>query len=343
MLSGRQYSRMESWSGVAILLCLLAVALGVFLRQYSFNPAVLVARHAAPQPSPPPGSQGDFASLPPELEQLGAPESFTPENLYRKIDGRAELYLTAGFVRLHCQRFALKDAPDQWFEWFVYDMGGALQAFSVFSTQRRAEGQPLDLTEFGYRTKNALYFVSGNNYIEAIASTANEPLINAMLSLAGGYVAARPAAAGLPGMDLLPKENLVPATCTLESSDAFGFDQFKDVFTAQYRLDGAEVMAFVTSCPSAAAAVALRDAYRSFLLANGGKEVASQTGGAPAKGIEIFGTIEMVFSEGNCVAGVHAAPAVAPAEQLARRLREHLGSDNSATSGKAGGTPGGTP
>ncbi len=325
--SGNAGSRSEQWIGAGILLCLLAVAGGVFLMQFSFNPAVLIGRYTEPTSSPdtasaPPG----LASLPPGLKEFGPVEAFTPDNLYDKIDGKAELYLAAGFVQMHCQRFALKDAPDQWFEWFVYDMGNLPQAFSVFSTQRRAEGQTLDLTPYAYKTQNALYFVCGSNYIEAVASAASEPLTAAMLGLATRFVADHPAGESrLAQLEILPTENLVPGSFTLQSSDAFGFDRFKNVFTANYRSNDAEVTAFVTSCADARAAADLRDAYRAFLIANGGKELPS-AGGEWGKPIEIMGSVEIVFSKGTLVAGVHSAPSLAAAEQLARRVNERLAS-----------------
>jgi hypothetical protein len=123
---------------------------------------------------------------------------------------------------------------------------------------------------------------------------------------------------------MLPTENLVPGSYALQSADAFGFDQFKNVFTARYHVQDAEAMAFVTACSSVAAADALRDGYRSFLLANGGKESKSGAGGDADKPIEIMGGVEIVFSRGNAVAGIHAAPSVAAAEQLAARLNQRL-------------------
>jgi hypothetical protein len=324
MSFGRQISRAETFTGVVILLCLLAVALGVFRQQYLFNPAVLVARTAEPKGTAPEQSIA-AAWLPPELKEFGKPESFTPENLYDKIDGKAELYLAAGFVRMHCQRFALKDAADEWLEWFVYDMGTPAQAFSVFTEQRRAEARTLDVAEFAYQTQNALYFICGSNYVEAVASSAGGPLVKAMTAMARGFVAATaPGSGRLPQMELLPAQDLVPGSYTLQSADVFGFDQFKDVFTAQYKVNDAQVLAFVTSCQNADAAAALRDAYRAFLVENGGKPVAGQPGGDADKPIELMGSIEIVFSEGKYVAGVHAAPALGPAEQIAGRLHQQL-------------------
>ena len=58
-------------------------------------------------------------------------------SLSDKINGKAELYLAAGFARLETQRFALTDNPGQWMERYLYDMGQHANAFSVFSAQRR--------------------------------------------------------------------------------------------------------------------------------------------------------------------------------------------------------------
>jgi hypothetical protein len=308
-----------------ILLVLLAVGAGVFVKQYSFNRAVLVARQlAAGQPAGA-ASAGAPSWLPAELREFGPPESFTPDNLYDKIDGKAELYLAAGFVQMNCQLFALKSASDQWLEWFVYDMGTFPHAFSVFSTQRRSEGQALPVAEFAYRTQNAVFFVCGGNYVEAVASSADPALMQAVAGMASRFVAANPGGtARLPELAALPTEDLEPGSYTLQSSDAFGFDQFKNVFTAQYKLGGAELTAFVMSCPGTAEAAASRDAYRAFLLANGGKETNSAGADAAGKPIEIMGSFEFVFSSGKLVAGVHAAPELAPGGQLAARLRERI-------------------
>jgi hypothetical protein len=322
---GYEISQTEKRVGVLVLLCLAAIAGGIVVKQSSLNPAVLVARDLAPKVAVPETTVSSADWLPPELAVFGPPEMFTPDNLYDKIDGKAELYLAAGFVRLNCQRFALKTSSEQWLEWFVYDMGTVPQAFSVFTAQRRAEGQPLDLAEYAYRTRNALYFICGSNYIEAVASAASEPLMNATVALARRFVAAHSTGpTRLTQLELFPPENLVPGTQALQATDAFGFDQFKNVYTAQYKINGAELTAFLTDCPDAAAAAALCKAYRAFLIANGGKELEIQPGGDWARAIEIMGGIELVFSRGHFAAGIHTAPTAASAETVARQLHQRL-------------------
>ncbi|MGA9452892.1 MAG: DUF6599 family protein [Verrucomicrobiia bacterium] len=332
---GSERGATERWAGFVILLCLAGIAAGVLLKQFSFNPAVLIATAAAPAApaaakmvsSPASGAMPTI--LPPELSAFSAPETFTADNLYEKIDGKADLYLTAGFVQLRCQRFALKTAKDDWMEWFVYDMGALPPAFSVYSLQRRSEAQPLELTEFAYESQNALCFVCGRYYVEAVTAMPTEPMMAAMQAMARQFVAANPPGAmGIPELKLFPPENLEAGSQGLQVADAFGFDGFTNVFTAKYRLaDGAtnaEVLAFLEMTKSSATAAAVRDVYRSFLLANGGKEIDAGDAASLGKPINFMNTIEIVFAEDNLVAGVHAAPDAASAAKVARLLADGL-------------------
>ena len=321
----------ERWVGFIILLCLAGIAAGVYHKQFSFNPAVLVATTAAPAASKPAAAAPNesLPTLPPELSAFSAPETFTADNLYDKVDGKADLYLTAGFVGLQCQRLALKAANDVWMEWFVYDMGTLPQAFSVFSLQRRAEAQALGLTPFAYQTQNSLYFVSGRYYVEAVTAMPTEPMMAAMRAMARQFVAAHPpGAAEIPELKLFPPENLEAGSQGLQIVDAFGFDQFTNVFTAKYRrpngATNAEVLAFLELTKTSASAAALRDAYRSFLLANGGKEIESPDAASIGKPIEFMGNIEIVFSQDNALAGIHAGPDAVSAARVAQQLTDSL-------------------
>jgi len=97
-----------------------------------------------------------------------------------------------------------------------------------------------------------------------------EPMMAAMLAMARQFVAAHPpGAAEIPELKLFPTENLEAGSQGLQIVDAFGFDQFTNVFTTKYRVPNgatnAEVLAFLelTKTPAAAA---LREAL-SFLSA----------------------------------------------------------------------------
>ena len=74
----------------------------------------------------------------PGLKKLSDTEVYDSQNLYEKINGKAPTYLESGFRQLTTQRFASKKNPNLWSELYVYDMGSELNAYSVYSRQKRA-------------------------------------------------------------------------------------------------------------------------------------------------------------------------------------------------------------
>lgn len=315
----------ETFVSSVILLVLVIVAAGVFVRQFRYDRTIFLG--GAPSSSegklsePWSPAVNVFVDLPSELTPLSAPEVFNPDNLYDKIDGKAELYLSAGVLGMRCQRFALKNDPNTWMEFFVYDMDNLRQSFAVYSMQQRTDGRRLDLGSYAYETKNALFFCCGRYYIEAVTASPTPEMMAAVLLASQQFVAKNPPQEiRLAELDLFPSEHLVPNSYMLQPADAFGFDQFKNIFSAKYTVNGAEVMAFLTIRPTAEEATALRAAYQQFLLTNGGRNLPG-TGKIPAASLaELLGSVELVFSRGKVVGGVHAAPSADVAEQTAALL-----------------------
>jgi len=309
---------------------LAAVGLGVFLKQFHYDPTVLTPKQVhvpgkVEDPSKVPSQSGISDFIPPTMIPMSSLEAFGTENLSDKINGKAELYLSAGFIGLRCQRFALESDPKAWMEVYVYDMASLRQAFAVFSMQRRADVTPADLTPLSYFTKNALFFVHGRYYVEIIASMASKDLIQSMQSFGKNFVNQTPVErAEIEALALFPKANLEEATITLSISDAFGFEGMKNVFTGRYRLDEEELTAFITQTESPENAGQLAEAYQAFLVTNGGAPVPSMTELNGAVLIKIFDTFELFFQRGPYVAGVHEAETQQGAERLAAMLAKSL-------------------
>lgn len=340
----RQKTGIEVAVCLGILLCLAGIVVGVLLAQRNFNPAVRVATRSWSAPAPSlaevgetqraqPGSTeaGFTVYAPAGLVEFGPVEEFDEDTLSDKINGKADLYLTSGFRRLRCQRFALAEAEDDWFEWFVYDMGTVPPAFAVYSIQRRPEARPVELTEFAYATKNALYFVCGQFYVEVVAATPSAKLMEAMLAMARNYVAAiKPGPVHLPELDLFPAEDMVPHSQALQIATAFGFEGFNNIFTAKYNVNGTQVLAYITVLAEPEQAATLAQDYYRFLIANGGRDVAPAGALGGVKMVSLLDSYEVVFSHSNIVGGVHAAQSKEAAEQVALGLLKHL-------AGKPGG------
>ena len=323
-----QPTKIETCTAFGILLVLAGVVIGVFLKQFHYYPAISVGSAPGVGNSGAPRadlSGGMMADLAKGMVPLSPPEVFGPETLSDKINGRAELYLSAGFLSLVCQRLAEEGDPRSWMEVFVYDMGTARRAFAVYSMQRRPDAENSEVAEFAYRTENALFFAHGRYYVELIAAITTEDMVEAMGSFAHNFVKRT----GLYGerieeLALFPREGLDKDSITLLASDAFGFDRFDNVFMANYVWEDIQLTAFLSARGASSEASELAAAYHAFLVANGGVDVKSDVGIPGARVVKIFDTFELFFSHGKILAGVHAAEDRGQAERLTVRLMQRL-------------------
>lgn len=326
-------SRKERLISLTITGVLVIVALGVWLKQARFpagswrpvaastesvqRQSVAAADAVCDQLAP-------FATK--QVNRLGPPETFDAQTLSDKIDGKADLYLAAGFVALTTQRFQLRADASLWFEVFRFDMGTLAQAFSVYSQQKRAGAVPFPAVRYGYQAGNALFFVKSRYYVEMIGASASERLVALMRASARGFIQSVGAVSNeLEPERLFPAQGLIAGSVTLLASNAFGFAQLDQVFIAQYRVGADEATGFVKRCASAAQATALARAYQRFLLQYGAVAMAQQEGEFPGgKAFRLFDGYELLFTVGEYLAGVHEGSAPGSSVALATLLKQKL-------------------
>ncbi|HWR04827.1 MAG TPA: DUF6599 family protein [Humidesulfovibrio sp.] len=352
-------SRAERLASLAVLAVLCGLAAWMLSGRTRLNPAVEVAlrapalkaqagqsaagaasSEAAPaessaDPNVPVGAKpATLAGLLPEdapgLKPLAKAEAFTPATLSDKIDGKAELYLAAGFAGMACRSYQAGTAR---IDVYIYRMKTQDAAFAAFSGQRRPGAAQSGLAKNGYLTENALFLTHGADYIEVIADRAGakpalEALAKAVLAGLGGGAGeegkpgkgAQPGAGEIQPGDLFPKAGLKADSLRLTVADTFGFQGFANVYTAEYDQSAGGGTAFIARRPDAAEAKKTAQAYQRFLTDNG---YAVQTpGGSPAGSVVLVmeGSVEILLVRGNILAGVHDAPDLASALKLANPL-----------------------
>jgi hypothetical protein len=296
------------------------------ITQTRFNPAILQKDALLPPPSvtgqdDPPAAFEAFAPLPPNLRPLTAPERFDTGTLSDKINGKAELYLSAGFSGLVSQRFRDDIESDLWIEAFVYDMVSGKNAFAVFSAQRRENAESLDFAQYAYRSPNALFMIHGRYYLEFIASQASNRVLQSMELLAAAFIGNTPTETiAIAEQDLFPKPNLISGSIALIATDAFGYERLDQVYTAEYRLNDQPAMAYLSRRRAPDDAQELAVSYAKFLLNFGGQDIDQQLPIKNARTIEILDTYEIIFSYGPFLAGVREAASREQAAALAIQL-----------------------
>jgi hypothetical protein len=320
--------KVESGVGLLILFILCGIGAGVTIKQSRYDPNIFKVALSKDTPS---SQTPDVAGTTPDLKEylpegmatLTPVETFGPETLSEKIDGKAELYLAAGFLSLRCQRFVEVGKPDRWLEFFVYDMGTMRNAYSVFSTQRRSDAQDATFTQFAYQTANAVFFLHGQYYLEVIA--ASDQMAETVLAVGDHFVRKNPQdTQDMAEVALFPKASLIPDSIALLAENVFGFSGLNNTFIARYALSDSELTAFLSHRQTFQEARDVALAYHQFLVENGGDEVAMDSVIPEARLVKIFDTFELVFVQGSYLAGVHEAESKELAEELALNLKNAL-------------------
>lgn len=323
----------EKRAGYGVLAVLAMVALWLFLSQAQFNPAVIVAmnhpkgagRLLTGQQE---GAASQTASFLADLQgysALSTVESYTPETLSDKIDGKAELYLASGFQEMSCRSFAAGDASQARVETFLYAMESPKDAFAVFSGQRRQGAEALSLSPNAYATENAVFLTSGRFYIELVADKASPEIRPALEALAQSLLSVLPRDDSQSAdADLFPAKGLKKDSLRLAVTDALGMEGLENVYTAEYSMARGEAGAFLAVRASAEEAKAQAQAYSAFLAANGFKDAQAPAPLAGVKVMALDNLVQVVMSKGSILAGVHDASSPEAALELATELAASL-------------------
>lgn len=314
----KQIKTAESVISFCILFILSGVAAGVFVKQSHYCRRDFSV------------SLGEDLSvvMPVGFKIMDEMETYDAETLYEKINGKAELYLESGFKDLKCQRFVSQNNQELWIEIFLYDMGSARNAFSVYSTQKRPDGQTVSAFTLPhhYQTNNAFYFVCGGFYVEIIASVQSQELSNA----------ARVIAVNIPTQlnikedrtidefELFADEALVAGSYKLFLKNAFGYNGLTDIFAAQYRVDNEAVTVFLSKRSDETEASAILKSYYTFMIKNGAEDIEDFDFLENSKAVDFYGSIEIIFSKGSFFGGIHQAENIVSARKAAIILSEKL-------------------
>src|SRR4030042_753717 len=178
----RRSMGLESVISASVLSLLIIAGILIFLQQFRydekiFNPSVMQSGIGSKTGEAAADSFRaiEIAGLEPEgFEPMSDLETFDQATLSDKIDGKADAYLEAGFIRLTARRFISRSNPEVWFEFFLYDMEFPRNAFSVYSNQKREDVIDQDFAGFAYSTENAVFFAHGRYYVEILGALEQE-------------------------------------------------------------------------------------------------------------------------------------------------------------------------
>ncbi len=257
----------------------------------------------------------DLATFAPGgLSANGPVRRYDTTTLYEKIDGKANVYLAAGFTGLQCRGYRVEGAPGADLEACIYRMTDPSAAFAVFSQQRPPGSAVTSGTADACETDGVTLLARGRDFVEI----AGGPDAAARARLARAFVAVSKEAPFARPRAPFPAGGRVGDDVRLHRASAFGFARLSDVWETRYHLPGGEAAAFWSPRAGAAEAGELAAAYVQHLRDAGATALPGDAGWPGATVLDVYGSFEVVAVRGRALAGVHQADTLEAATNLAR-------------------------
>jgi hypothetical protein len=232
-------------------------------------------------------------------------EIFKPINLYDKIDGRAEYYLSYDLVwAIFC---SFRSSTDDRFpiELSIFNMLTPINAFGAFSGERMTGASQLKLCRDSYCSGTNYYIWKGQFYIQITASDTIDELNKACLELAEKltknlYDSGQP----VWGLEILPANNLISQSVQYFLIDALGHIFLKDTFTAKYYKDNIEIPVFLSHQNSSESVETVFSKFKDFANKYGKGIESISIGGIEFLVCDMDKYYDIIFRKGLYVAGV---------------------------------------
>jgi len=314
----------EKVIGAVLLLMLGGIGVAVYVKGKHYDPKLFALDLSPPQG----GSTAPSAQnlLPREIpgssfKRSGEMESFNRDNLYEKINGRAEHFLAYGVIGLWCATYAHTQNSQLFIDLFVYDMGSPENAFGVYSSERPSEAKELSLGRQGYNSGSSFFFWKGKYYVQVLAYSEEQGVKEAAAK-AAGYVEKRihDDRSPLWGLSAFPKDGLIQSSIQFVKKNALGLDFLNDAYTAKYERDGVRFTCFLSRKKTAREASEVKEGFSNFLKQYGRVAERSKRARVELLTGEAGGIHYCVFQKGNVFGGVSDLDDKSAAQRYALEL-----------------------
>jgi hypothetical protein len=176
----------------------------------------------------------------------GKISTYASDDLYKYIDGEAELYLPYGFERAATVMYAKPDGRGNGVVVNIFEMGSLLDAFGIYGNYRAAGTEPVKLGAEGFVEETQVMFYQGRYFVQIMTSgnAAEEPSL--FLACAATVSKNMPGGAEKPReLDLLNVSGLLPSTERYYAGGLLGYGFFGRGLTGEVMLKNSRAKAFV--------------------------------------------------------------------------------------------------
>jgi hypothetical protein len=192
------------------------------------------------------GGEGGTYSFPEMAgwKQSGEIQIYSPENLYDYINGGADLYLKYDFQELKVADYVNHQKASVTIE--VYRHKTPVHAFGIYSQERLADANDLEIGAQGYSEKGVLNFLAADCYVKMSSVDVGPEEQAVLLAFAKKIVDNLGGKGSLPPiLSSFPREGQKKNSEKFISREFLGYAFFHSAFTADYELSSKKFKLFV--------------------------------------------------------------------------------------------------
>lgn len=177
-------------------------------------------------------------------QRVGQIRQYSKDNLYEYINGRAEFFISFGFVKLAVADYSSEDPEKSKSEFVVdiYDMGKIENSFGILMEESSKNSIPVEIGFRGFLTQRTLNFAKGAYYIKINAYRDNAPLakfageLENLLGIQENSI---------PQFGKFPKDGIVNNSVKFIKENYHGLSFANNVFEQEYEINGESFKAFL--------------------------------------------------------------------------------------------------
>ncbi|MEO6808697.1 MAG: DUF6599 family protein [Isosphaeraceae bacterium] len=270
-------------------------------------------------------------------------ETFNAENLFEKINGRAESFLQYDVQGMAYTFYHPIGDDSTEAQLYIFDMKDSLKALGKYGSEKPQGVTPASIGAEGYTSAGSAFFYLGKYYVQ-IVTTKDDPKVAAFSMDLASQIAAKmsPKSTSIADAPKLPTTGpttdpgallaLLPdgpdkTDPKYVAQDVFGYSFLADVFMADYQGDDVTWQGFLRPYANAEEAKAIFEKYIETAKEDGASIKTLDDSGADRMVVaanEDIGLTDILFLKGNAVGGANGATIAKPAEAFAKGFAKAL-------------------
>ncbi len=266
-------------------------------------------------------------------------ESFNAENLFEKIDGRAESFTQNNVTGMAYASYhpVTDDSNEIQVYIFEFDHTKPFRAQSKYNSEKPEAGfEPIKIGTEGYSSAGSLLFYADPFYTQIVSTKDDKQFAAIALELArkiavkqvpehseGGEATPNKATALQDAIYAMFPKGQGRGAPTYVSQDVFGYSFLADVFMADYKDATVTWQGFLRPYATDDEAKAIFEKYIESARKNGGDPKVLSTEGADQFFVSSsIGLVDAIFRKGNVIGGANGAADSANNEAKAREMAD---------------------